>query len=149
MSGNRGPATDEHERLWKMIGGQLAVSDQPRASDDERCFRGLFQVSDPNGVSPQKVLNLGCPVVCSSQVGPPLAAHGEVEKIGISGYNGESIGPCIFPDTFVRCVPRQTGVEHVRRIRKELRKAAYELRREIRVEQKLQRDTRCRPACEA
>ncbi len=117
-----------------MIGGQLAVSDQPRASDDERCFRGLFQVSDPNGVSPQKVLNLGCPVVAVLKLDHlwrRTTQTGEAEKIGISGYDREAIGPCIFPNTFVRCVPRQTGVEYVRRIRKELRETAYKLGREI------------------
>ena len=103
-------------------------------------------------MSPQKVLNLGCPVVAVLKLDDlwrRTLQAGEVEKIGISSYDGEAIGPCIFPNTFVRCVPRQTGIEHVRRIRKELRKTSYELGREIRVEEKLQPDTRCRPACEA
>jgi hypothetical protein len=34
-------------------------------------------------------------------------------------------------------------------IREKFRKAAYELRREICVKEKLQRDRRCRPVCEA
>jgi len=74
---------------------------------------------------------------------------GEVEKIAISRTNGKSGGPRILPDSFVGGVPRQASVEHVHRMRKELCKTANELRREIRVEQKVQRFMRSRPACEA
>ena len=73
----------------------------------------------------------------------------EVEKIGISRYDRESVGPCILPDSFVRGVPRQTGVKDMNRIWEKLCKTADELGRKIRVEQKLQRDRRSRPACEA
>jgi hypothetical protein len=62
-----------------------------------------------------------------------FAGAGEVEKIGISSYDGEAVGPCILPNSFVRGGPGETRVENVDRIGEKLRKAAHELRREVRV----------------
>jgi hypothetical protein len=74
----------------------------------------------------KKVFHLRCPVIAvlqSDDFWRSSASFGEVEKIGIS--------------------------ENVDGIREKFRKAAYELRREICVKEKLQRDRRSRPVCEA
>jgi hypothetical protein len=114
----------------------LPESDSARASDDEARSRGLFQFRDPNGMSAQKVFNLGRPVIAVLEMDHlwrSAAGPGEVEKIGISRYNGEAVGPCILPNSFVRGGPGETRVENVDRIGEKLRKTAHELRREIRV----------------
>ena len=102
--------------------------------------------------SPQKVFHLGCPVVAVLQphhLWRSAAGFREVEKIGISRYDGEPMGRGILPNHLVRGEPGETGVENVNRIGKELGEAMNEFRREIRIKQKLQGNIRSRPVCEA
>lgn len=82
----------------------------------------------------QKVFHLGCPVVAvleADHLWRCAASVREVEKIGISGYDSEPVGPGILPYGLVRSEPRQPRVENVDRIGKELGKSANEPGRKI------------------
>ena len=99
--------------LWEV---SLDDSDSACASDDEGSSRGLFQFRDPNGMSAQKVFNLGRPVVAvlkPDHLWRCAAGPGEVEKIGISRYDCKAIGPGILPNSFVRGGSGETRVENV------------------------------------
>ena len=119
-------------RLSGIVKDRLDGSDSGCASDDEDRSRGLFQFRDPNGMAPQEVFNLGCPVVAvlePDHLWRCAAGTGEVEKIGISRYDGEPVDPGILPDGFVRGVAGETRVEDVERIGEKLRKTLHKLRR--------------------
>ena len=93
-----------------------------------------------------------CPVIAvlqSDDFWRSSASFGEVEKIGISGNDGEPLSQGILPNDLIRSEPGEPRLENVDGIREKFRKAAYELRREICVKEKLQRDRRSRPVCEA
>ena len=100
----------------------------------------------------QKGFNLGCPVVAvlqSHHLWRHAAGFREVEKIGISRYDGKPMDRGILPNHLIRGEPGETSVENVNRIGKELGQAMNEFRREIRIEQKLQGNIRSRPVCDA
>lgn len=80
------------------IQAKSGVSDSGCATNDKGCAPRLLQFRDPNGVSPQKLFNLRCPVVAALKQDHSrrrAARTGEAEKILISGYDGESVDPRI------------------------------------------------------
>jgi hypothetical protein len=100
----------------------------------------------------KKIFHLRCPVIAVLQPDDfwrSAAGFGEVEKIGISRYDGEPLGHGILPNDLVRSEPGEPSLENVDGSWEKVRKTAYELGREICVKEKLQRDRRSRPVCEA
>ena len=81
-----------------------------------------------------------------NHLGRTAAGLCEFEKIGIRRNDQEPLGRSEFPNLLIRRGTRQTRFENVRGARKELSKTANQLRGEICVEKKLQRDLRSRPA---
>jgi len=57
----------------------------------------------------------------------------EIEEVGISHYNDESVPLRILPNHFVRGELRKPRFENVHRVGEKLRKTADQFRREIRV----------------
>jgi hypothetical protein len=111
-----------------------------------------IQFSDPNSVPPQEFFNPHGSIVAILEpydLRRRAALFGEVEEVGISCYDDKSVGLRILPNRMVRSELREARVENVDRIGEELSEAANQFRREIRVKQKLQREKRSRPACEA
>jgi hypothetical protein len=82
-------------------------------------------------------------------LGRRAAVFGKIEKIRVSRYDSETVSPRIIPNRLVRSEMGEVRIENVSRVREKLRKATDQLGREIRVKQKLQRDMRSRPVCEA
>jgi hypothetical protein len=112
----------------------------------------MFQFGDPNGVTPKQVFNASRLVIAvlePDNSGRRAALFSKDEKVGISRYDDKPVASRILPNRVVRGEPRKTCVENMDRIGEELCEAANQFRREIRVKQKLQRDKRSRPACEA
>ena len=97
-------------------------------------------------------LNPGCPVVALLQAdhrGRRAAGPGEIEEIGIGGYNRETFAAREVPDLLIGSRASQAGIEPMCGTWKQLPKSANKLRRQIRVKQELQRALRSRPVCEA
>lgn len=100
----------------------------------------------------KKVFHARRPIIAvleQDNVWRSAAVFGKVEKIRVSRYDNETVSPCIIPNGLVRGEPGEARVENVCRVGEEFRKATDQLGREIRVKQKLQRDMRSRPVCDA
>jgi hypothetical protein len=101
---------------------------------------------------PKKVFHPRRPIIAilkQDNLWRRAAVFGKVEKIRVSRYDNETVSPRIIPNGLVRSEPREACVENVRRAGEKFRKATDKLRRKVRVKQKLQRDMRSRPVCEA
>jgi hypothetical protein len=123
-----------------------------RVSDDEDRSRGLLQLRDPNSSPPKKFFHARGPVIAvleQDHLGRRAAVLGKFEKIRVSRHDDETVGLRVLPNGLVRGKPDEACVEHVCRVGKEFRNATDELGCKIRFKQKLQRETRSRPVCEA
>jgi hypothetical protein len=107
---------------------QIAQRSRGVSDNQDGSWRS-FQFGDPNGIPAEKIFHLLCSVI-----GRRGALFCEAEEVGISRYNDK---------------PVDLRVENVDRIGKKFCEAGNQFRREIRVKQKPQRDSRSRPACEA
>jgi len=112
----------------------------------------MLQFRYPDGILPDKLFHLGSLVIAvlkPDDFGRRTPLFGEIEEVRIGCHNDKPVAPRIFPNRFVRSEPGKPSVEDVGRIGEELGKAVDQLRREIRVKKKPQRERRSLPACAA
>ena len=69
-----------------------------------------------NGMAPQKVFHLRCPVVAVLKMDYPwrrTAGNGEADEVGVSRHNGKPMFSRKLPDQFIRAEADQPGVEYM------------------------------------
>ena len=112
----------------------------------------MLQFRDPNRIPSQEDFNPRSAVIAvieSDDLRRRAALFREPEKIGIGCHDDKPVAPRILPNRFVRCETGEASVENVDGIGEKCAQAPNELRGEISVKKKFQRNRRSRPACEA